>query len=180
MCSLTQVSMAVITFGAHWGRDQQHLSERERNKIMWLSTVQQLLISHRLECDYWCGTCRRSDDQSIGWSKKKISINKWGSHDAWQTGDKHAYCRTPCEIWGEDQALLRMRRGSLWRGLKQGELVEIRAVYLERKTVAVDQSWLLFAPFLAFQSLRVFFALFSCLLIPIYTCKQICICTCAG
>lgn len=118
MCSLTQVSMAVITFGAHWGRDQQHLSERERDKIMWLSTVQQLLISHRLECDYWCGTCRRSDDQSIGWSKKKISINKWGSHDAWQTGDKHAYCRTPCEIWGEDQALLRMRRGSLVERIK--------------------------------------------------------------
>lgn len=64
--------------------------------------------------------------------------------------------------------------------IKARELVEIRAVYLERKTVTVDQSWLLFAPFLAFQSLRVFFALFSCLLIPIYTCKQICIYTCAG
>lgn len=79
---LTQDSIAVITFGAHWSRAQQHLSDQDRNEIMWLSTLQQLLISHRLECDSSCG---QKDTQEVRWPK----------HIGWSKKNQHQQVRRP-------------------------------------------------------------------------------------
>lgn len=50
--------------------------------------------------------------------KRETSMLQVTMSDGWRTRDKHAYCRTPSINWGEDQALLRTRRGSIVERIK--------------------------------------------------------------